>query len=229
MSRRFAPLGLATVLALVVSGCSVIDGWFGESADETVDEVIEVAPEGEVSPEIPTGTPETTDLAVPPCETIYSPELTQALLDQVRVGRGDTSGADYGFGTVDSDLVQVLKDVRRDLRISCTWYLPPTESVSVTSIAILAGDAETTVARILDASGAVREDIGGGVLWTLDETTSEVSADYSATEAHFLNEVPCPSSIPETRCAAWISTNYTFGEARLLTLDAATQLGVFED
>jgi len=229
VSRRLAPLGFATVLALALSGCSVIEDWLGGSLEEVIEEtVVEVAPEGSGSPDAQT-TPGAAELAVPPCETIYSPELTQALLDQVRVSRGDTSGADYGFGTVDPDLVQVIKNVRRDLRISCTWYLPPTESVSVTSIAILSGDVESTVARILDASGAVREEVGGGVLWTLDETTSDVSSDYVATEAHFLNEVPCPSSIPETRCAAWISTNYTFGQARLLTLDAATRLGVVED
>lgn len=218
----------ATVIALTLSGCSVIEDWLGAGEEEIVEEATTESVPAEEA-ETSETTPAQTGLAVPTCETIYSPELNQALLDQVRVSRGETSEGNFGYGTVNPELVSILKNVRRDLRISCTWYLPASESVSVTSIAIVSGDVESDVMRILGGIGATRETVGGGVMWTIDETTSDISTDYIATEAHFLNEVPCPASLAETSCAAWVSSNYAFGQARVLTLDAVTTLGVLED
>lgn len=226
---KLGSIAATTVIALTLAGCSVIEDWLGGAAQEIIEEAVteSVSPEG--SPATDSATPGQTGLAVPTCDAIYSQALNQALLDQVRVSRGETSEGNFGYGTVNPELVSLLKNVRRDLRISCTWYLPASESVSVTSVAIISGETESNVVRILAASGAAQENVGGGVMWTIDETTSDISTEYIATEAHFLNEVPCPSSLAETRCAAWVSTNYAFGQARVLTLDAVTQWGVLED
>lgn len=225
---KLGVVATTAVLALTLSGCSVIEDWLGTGEEEIIEETVteSVTPE---EAEATDAAPAQTGLAVPTCEEIYSAELNQALLDQVRVSRGETSEGNFGYGTVNPELVSILKNVRRDLRISCTWYLPASESVSVTSIAIVSGDVESDVTRILSGIGATREDAGGGVIFTIDETTSDISTDFIATEAHFLNEIPCPSSLAETTCAAWVSTNYAFGQASVLTLDAATTLGVLED
>jgi len=159
-------------------------------------------------------------LAVPGCDTLYSRELTAALVEQLRVNQGDTSEGAVGFGTTNSDLADLLSAVRFDLKISCTWYLPGSESVSVTSIAIVAGES---VLRILEATQSRN---GAGILWDLEKPASQESPDFIATEAHFLVDTPCPSSLAETTCAVWVSTNYTFGQAQTLTVDAATQMGI---
>ena len=65
---------------------------------------------------------------------MYSPELTATLLEELRTNVGDTSEGDFGYGTTNQELIPQLKNVRTDLRISCTWYLPASESVSVTSV-----------------------------------------------------------------------------------------------
>jgi len=223
--RRLQSLSLLTTAALVLTGCALFGGTEGEVEEDSVaSEATETetdageAPEGTTSGEI----------AVPTCDTIYSQAQTSALLGEVRVNIGETSEGDFGYGTTNRELVSVLKNVRRDLRISCTWYLPASESVSVTSVAIVSGDIETDVNRVLAASGATKEDLAGGVLWTFDSTSSNESPDFIATEAHFVTPVPCPSSLADTTCALWVSSNYAFGSARTLTLDAATQLGVLQ-
>jgi hypothetical protein len=79
-------------------------------------------------------------LTVPTCDTLYSADLTTQLLEELRSNFGDTSEGNVGYGTTNQDLVPLLTGVRNDLRISCTWYLPASESVSVTSVAIVSGD-----------------------------------------------------------------------------------------
>jgi hypothetical protein len=140
---------------------------------------------------------------------------------------GDTSEGDFGYGTTNPELVSLLKNVRSDLRISCTWYLPASESVSVTSLAVVIPEDAAAITAALGSTGATQQETGGGVLWLIDSTTSDESADFIATEAHFLASVPCPSSLAETSCTAWVSTNYAFGQAETLTLDAAKNLDVF--
>jgi len=222
--RRLSSLSLVATAALVLTGCALFGGTEGEVEEEilagetTTDQSAGENPEGTT----PSG------IAVPTCDTIYSQAQTSALLGEVRVNIGETSEGDFGYGTTNRELVSVLKNVRRDLRISCTWYLPASESVSVTSVAIVSGDIETDVNRVLAASGATKEDLAGGVLWTFDSTSSNESPDFIATEAHFVTPVPCPSSLADTTCALWVSSNYAFGSARTLTLDAATQLGVLQ-
>jgi hypothetical protein len=223
--RRLSSLSLLTTAALVLTGCALFGGTDGEVEEDSVaSEATETETDAGETPESTTSG----EIAVPTCDTIYSQALTTALLGEVRVNIGETSEGDFGYGTTNRDLVSVLKNVRRDLRISCTWYLPASESVSVTSVAIVSADIETDVNRVLAASGATREDLAGGVLWTLDSTSSNESPDFIATEAHFVTPVPCPSSLADTACALWVSSNYAFGSARTLTLDAATQLEVLQ-
>jgi len=166
-------------------------------------------------------------LTVPTCDTMYSADLTTTLPEELRTNVGDTSEGDFGYGTTNQELVPLLKAVRSDLRISCTWYLPASESVSVTSVAIVSGEVLGDVTAVLRTSGAGSAEAGGGTLYTFDSTTSGESFDYIATEAHFVVDVPCPASLAEETCGAWVSSNYAFGEAQPLTLDAARTLGVY--
>ena len=237
-ARVFAPFALASAVVLGLSGCSVLEDWgvlnSADSAaedaanpDATLESDTESTPdasgdgaEAEVADE---------GLSVPTCETLYSPELTATLLEELRTNVGDTSEGDFGYGTTNQELVPLLKNVRSDLRISCTWYLPASESVSVTSVAILSGDVAREVTGILRTSTAGSAEAGGGMLYTFDSTTSDESPDYIATEAHFVVDVPCPASVAEESCSAWVTTNYAFGKAQPLTLDAARTLGVYSD
>lgn len=237
-ARIVAPFALASAIVLGASGCSVLEDW---GVLNSADNASEDAPNADAEAGTDVGsTPDASDeeadaevvdegLSVPTCETMYSPELTATLLEELRTNVGDTSEGDFGYGTTNQELVPLLKNVRSDLRISCTWYLPASESVSVTSVAILSGDVAREVAGILRTSNAGRAEAGGGALYTFDSTTSDESPDYIATEAHFLVDVPCPASLAEESCGAWVTTNYAFGKAQPLTLDAARTLGVYTD
>ena len=239
MSRRtgvFAPFALASAVILGLSGCSVLEDWgILNSADSTTEESpsADEAPATETESSSETTTEETEEevvdegLSVPTCETMYSADLSTTLLEELRTNVGDTSEGDFGYGTTNQELIPLLKAVRSDLRISCTWYLPASESVSVTSVAIVSGEVLGDVTAVLRASGAGSAEAGGGTLYTFDSTTSDESLVYIATEAHFVVEVPCPASLAEETCGAWVSSNYAFGEAQPLTLDAARTLGVY--
>lgn len=239
MSRRtgvFAPFALASAVILGLSGCSVLEDWgILNSADSTTEESTsaEETPATETESSSETTTEETEEevvdegLSVPTCETMYSADLSTTLLEELRTNVGDTSEGDFGYGTTNQDLIPLLKAVRSDLRISCTWYLPASESVSVTSVAIVSGEVLGDVTAVLRASGAGSAEAGGGTLYTFDSTTSDESLDYIATEAHFVVDVPCPASLAEETCGAWVSSNYAFGEAQPLTLDAARTLGIY--
>ena len=229
--RTLVSLATITALSLTVSGCSVLErlgiGGTSDADIEVVDPTEEIDPTEPLTEE-PEETNGSGGLSVPTCETVYSPEQTATLLGEVRVSIGDTSEGDFGYGTTNRDLVAIVKNIRRDLRVSCTWYLPASESVSVTSVAIINSDLQSDITRTLGAAGATSEDLGEGMLWTIDAANSDESPDYVATEAHFLAPVPCPSSLADAGCAVWISSNYVFGNARNLTIDAATQLGVLK-
>ncbi|MEL0257109.1 MAG: hypothetical protein VW917_06035 [Pontimonas sp.] len=239
MSRRtgvFAPFALASAVILGLSGCSVLEDWgIFNSADSATDESAstEETPATETESSSETTAEETEEevvdegLSVPTCETMYSADLSTTLLEELRTNVGDTSEGDFGYGTTNQELIPLLKAVRSDLRISCTWYLPASESVSVTSVAIVSGEVLGDVTAVLRASGAGSAEAGGGTLYTFDSTTSDESLDYIATEAHFVVDVPCPASLAEETCGAWVSSNYAFGEAQPLTLDAARTLGVY--
>lgn len=218
-------IGVLVASATVLSGCSVLEDWGLVPAVESVVEdiaTVDEAAEGEDA----LG-PEDTGFVIPTCDQLFSAGQTAALVDQSRVNMGDTSEGDFGYGTTNPELVGLLKNVRSDLRISCTWYLPASESVSVTSVAVVIPEDAASITAALGSSGATQQETGGGVLWIIDSTTSDESADFIATEAHFLALVPCPSSLAETSCTAWVSSNYAFGQAETLTLDAAKNLDVF--
>lgn len=225
-AKTLMPIAVLVGSALGLTGCSVLQDWGLLPADEiVVDEAVTTdettAPaEGEDA-----GAPEDTGFVIPSCDALFSASQTSALTDQSRVNIGDTSEGDFGYGTTNPELVGLLKSIRSDLRISCTWYLPASESVSVTSVAVVIPEDAAAVTAALGAAGATEQETGGGVLWNIDSTTSDESADYIATESHFLVPVPCPSSLAETSCTAWFSTNYAFGQAETLTLDAAKNLG----
>lgn len=223
VARRVLPLGVVLSALVALSGCSVLEAvGIGQSVDAPLDDVdtAEVAPAEE-----PAETPaEATGFVLPTCDTLYSANQNSALVEQQRVNQGDTSDGNFGYGTTNLELVGLLKAVRGDLRVSCTWYLPASESASVTSLAIIAPDAESTVAGLLSEAGALESSVGGGTLWTIESAASE---DYIATEAHFMAPVACPASLAETTCIGWFSTIYSFGQAENLTVDAARNLGVY--
>lgn len=227
-AKRLMPLAALVSSAVLLSGCSVLEDWGVLPAVESVVEDI-ATPEGAAAPAAGEEglAPEDTGFVIPTCDELFSTGQTGAMIEQERVNMGDTSEGDYGYGTTNPELVGLLKNVRTDLRISCTWYLPASESVSVTSLAVVNPDEASAVSAALASLGAAQQETGGGVLWSIDSTTSDESSDYIATEAHFLASVPCPSSLAETSCTAWVSTNYAFGQAETLTLDAAKNLEVF--
>ena len=236
-ARVVAPFALASALVLGLSGCSVLEDWgvlnSADSAEEASDATGEADTEGTGGSE--TGQTEgqtggvDQGLTVPTCDTLYSADLTTQLLAELRTNVGDRSEGNVGYGTTNQDLVPLLTSVRSDLRISCTWYLPASESVSVTSVAIVSGEVLDDVAGVLQGVGAGSAEAGGGTLFTIDSATSDESPDYIATEAHFLVDVPCPASLAEDSCGAWVTTNYAFGPAQPLTLDAARTLGVYSN
>lgn len=227
-AKRLMPLSALVGSAVLLSGCSVLEDWGVLPAVESVVEDIATPDEGAAPTELEEAlTPEDTGFVIPTCDELFSAGQTGALIEQERVNMGDTSEGDYGYGTTNPELVGLLKNVRTDLRISCTWYLPASESGSVTSLAVVNPDEAAAVSAALESLGATQQETGGGVLWNIDSTTSDESADYIATEAHFLASVLCPSSLAETSCTAWVSTNYAFGQAETLTLDAAKNREVF--
>ena len=236
-ARFIAPFALASAVVLGLSGCSVLEDWGVLNSADSVEEAPDATGEAgtDATTEASTGEAEgptevvEEGLTVPTCDTLYSADLTAQLLEELRSNFGDTSEGNVGYGTTNQDLVPLLTGVRSDLRISCTWYLPASESVSVTSVAIVSGDVLDDVAAVLRGVGAGSAEAGGGTLFTIDQATSDESPDYIATEAHFLVDVPCPASLAEDSCGAWVTTNYAFGKAQPLTLDAARTLGVYRN
>ncbi len=226
-ARTLTPIAVILASAAVLSGCAVLEDWGVLSASESVVEEIAPAEETPAAEGGEAPVAEDTGFVVPACDALFSAAQTTALVDQSRVSMGDTSEGDFGYGTTNPELVSLLKNVRSDLRISCTWYLPASESVSVTSVAVVIPENVTAITAALASAGATEQETGGGVLWVIDSTTSDESADFIATEAHFLAAVPCPSSLAETSCTAWVSTNYAYGKAETLTLDAAKNVGAF--
>ena len=231
--RTPATAVLALLLAVGGSGCQALEslGIGGGASVAPADEPATDAPVTEDAPVAETDTAPVVEegLAVPACDALYSETLTTAFLAEERVSRGDTSEGDFGFGTTNLDLVSVLKNVRNDLRVSCTWYLPASESVSVTSVALISSDTRATIEETLIATGASKQESGGGTLFSIASTTSDISPDYIATETHFLTDIVCPSTLAESSCAAWVTSNYAFGKATPLTVDAAAQLGVYSN
>jgi hypothetical protein len=228
LGRKLLPISLLATTALVLSGCSVLEDWGLISPSG---EVVELTPESVPDPSADAGavptSPGTADggFVLPPCDTLYSSGQNTALIDAGMFPFGETSEGDFGYGTTNLDLVKILQGIRTDLRISCTWVLQAGESASVTTAAVITADVNRDVRGLLTSGGGSGEEIGGGFAWTVESPLSEVSPDVEATEVHYLASITCPASVADEECFLWVSTNYTFGNARILTLDAATNLG----
>ena len=227
-ANTLVSIGVLVASATVLSGCSLLEDWGLMPAAESVVEDIVIPDEPATPAEGDDAlVPEDTGFVIPGCDQLFSAAQVAALTDQARVNIGDTSEGDYAYGTTNPDLVGLLKNVRSDLRISCTWYLPASESVSVTSVAVITSDEASAVSAALVSAGATEQAAGSGIIRNVNPIPAGESEDYIATESHFLAPVPCPSSLAETSCTAWISSNYAFGQAEALTMDAAKNLGAF--
>lgn len=228
LGRTLFPLSLLSAAILVLPACSVLEEWGVLSPSASSSEISSEEPTTAAeAPDAVAPAPTEQGFVLPDCDALYSNSLNTALLGEVRVNFGDTSEGDFGYGTTQGDLIKILQNVRSDLRVSCTWVLQASESASVTSAAIITTELEGDVRRFLTGSGGTGQESGGGYIWSVDSPLSEVSPDIDATEVHYLADITCPASVTEQACVLWVSTNYSFGEARVLTLDAAQNMGAF--
>lgn len=227
--RRLAPrVVIAAALAgvLTLSSCSVIDQLVGATPEvEQVDVVDDVdsTDEAESVDAIPEEVAE--EDVVPGCDTMYSAGVLAAFSEQGRELIPQDPAAGYGWGSVNQDLVKILQDVRSDLKVSCTWYLPASESGSTTTVAIISSEFLPDIESALRADQGARESLGDGTLWKLDQTSSNISGDFDANETHYLVSTTCPASLAEPECTLWIASTYSFGSSERLTRDAAEVLG----
>jgi hypothetical protein len=222
-------------LALSLSACQALDslvGGLGDQGAETVDQTVETtdstvedAPAETTEAETAEVTPERGP--VPSCDAMYSDAQVVAFTEEGRVSEGDISADGYGYGTTNPDLVAVLAGVRNDLRISCTWYLPP-EFSSTTSMAILSTEAMAAVEGLLGEVADSQTALGGGQLWKLESSSSNISGEYIANESHYIVDTPCPSSLAETSCKLWVGSTNSAGSSEELTRDAATVFGALD-
>ena len=236
MSVSLITRGL-TLGALVFSltGCQAVTGLIGDLTGQNTDPAADVVVDDPATTETPAETE--TDAAaeepaapvvdqgpVPTCDTIYSDAQVVAFSEEGRVSEGDISADGYGYGTTNQDLVAVLAEARKDLRISCTWYLPP-EFSSTTSMAILSTANMAAVETILGEAADSSTTLGGGTLWKFDASSSNISGEFIANEAHFIASTPCPESLAETECSLWVASTNSAGSSEELTRDAATTFG----
>jgi hypothetical protein len=142
--------------------------------------------------------------AVPDCDDIYTPLLISTLVAEGRTPLGDTSTAvGGGWGTFDAGIETILSAIKD--RISCTWVLPTSESGSTTSVAVLDAASRTALVAAFAAGGFTASTTSSGDLFTLS-----VEADFlTYTESHLIT------------AEVWIGSVYAFGDADILTLDAA--------
>lgn len=232
MSRLAVSRALVVAsLAFTLTGCQVLDDLVGGTPEASVEESATDATEtasSDESAEATTPNEQTdasTQAAVPNCDTLYSDALEVAFGEEGRISEGDISADGYGYGTTNQDLIAILEGVRTDLRVSCTWYLPP-EFSSTTSMAILATEAMAEVQALLGEAADTQTALGGGELWKLESTSSNISGEFIANEAHFIANIPCPSSLAETDCSIWVASTNSAGSSEELTRDAARTFGV---
>lgn len=236
--RRLSGLVALVVASFTLSGCATVEGLFGD-VSALFGQEEQAATDPSDSPDTDTQSSEETEVAeqeaadtdapavvaaVPACADMYSADQRSAFESEGRQPEGDRSGEGYNYGTTNQDLIAVLEAVRDDLSVSCTWYLPP-EFGSTTTIAVVAtervGDVQTTLSGIADSETT----LGGGTIWTLDSSSSNISGEYIANEAHFIAPTPCPQSLAETECSVWITSTNSAGSSEELTRDAAAVFG----
>jgi hypothetical protein len=222
-------------LALSLSACQALDslvGGLGDQGAETVDQAADTTDTTAEDAPTETAEAETAEVTpergpVPSCDTMYSDAQVVAFTEEGRVSEGDISADGYGYGTTNPDLVTVLAGVRNDLRISCTWYLPP-EFSSTTSMAILSTEAMAAVEGLLGEVADSQTALGAGQLWKLESSSSNISGEFIANESHYIVDTPCPSSLAETSCKLWVGSTNSAGSSEELTRDAATVFGALD-
>ena len=237
--RRLSGFAAFVVAGFTLSGCATVEGLvgdvsalFGQDEQATTDtaETTETDSPSTGDTEVVEQEAAETDApavvaAVPACPDMYSAEQQSAFESEGRQPEGDRSGEGYNYGTTNQELIAVLEAVRDDLSVSCTWYLPP-EFGSTTTIAVTAtervADVQTTLSGVADSEVS----LGGGTLWTLDSSSSNISGEYIANEAHFIAPTECPQSLAETDCSVWITSTNSAGSSEELTRDAATVFGL---
>lgn len=227
ISRPLVGLALALTLGFTLSGCQALNGLLGvtEEPAAVVEQTGEGTTESTEAPAEDTTTPVAEQSPVPACDALYSEEQRTNFTEEGRELEGDISGSGYNYGTVDQDLIGLLEEVRDDLRVSCTWYLPASESASTTSVAIVASSLEPDITAALTAAGATSETLGEGTLWKIDQTSSNISEEFVANETHWVAPTTCPTSLAEPSCTLWIASNFSFGSSEALTRDVAEVLG----
>lgn len=240
-AQTLAPASLLVALALVLSGCQSVQGVLdslggaqssetSETTDGQSDSPDDSAGEGETdAPQVEESieeenTPPSVQAAVPSCSTLYSDAQVVAFEEEGRQSEGDISQDGYGYGTTNQDLIALLEGVRNDLRVSCTWYLPP-EFSSTTSVAILAADDMGAVEDILSPAANSQATLGAGSLWKIESSSSNISGEYTANETHFITSTECPESLAETNCSVWFASTNSSGSSEELTRDAAIGFG----
>lgn len=237
--RRSVAGALLLVASLTLSGCQVLDSLVGETPeDSTVDNTAtdsgseETATDDQTAqPEVEeqvedTSQPSPVESAVPTCPNMYSSAQQVAFEEEQRQPEGDVSGEGYGYGTTNQDLIALIESVRSDLRVSCTWFLPP-EFASTTTIAIVATASVADVEAVLSEASSESIALGGGMLWKLSDTVSN-SGEMIANEAHFITSTECPESYAETACSVWIASTNAAGSSEALTRDAAQVFGALD-
>jgi hypothetical protein len=238
LRRSVAPASIALGLGLVLSGCQSIQGVIDDvtgsgsttteqdadpnaEATETTEETTD-APQ--VEENIEEADPAVPVAAVPTCQEIYSDAQVVAFEEEGRQSEGDISQDGYGHGTTNQELIAILEGVRDDLRVSCTWYLPP-EFSSTTSISILSTEAMVGVEDILNVAADSQTTLGSGALWKLESSSSNISGEYIANEAHYIAPTECPTSLAQTNCSVWFTSTNSSGSSEELTRDAAAVFG----
>jgi len=146
-------------------------------------------------------------ITLPDCDNIYSPAMVAALESEGRTNEGDVSvPGGGGWGTADGEIEAILAAIPDS--VHCSWILPASESGSTTSIAVLDDTSRTALIAAFASGGFIASTAPGGDLYSI--TVEEEFITY--TESHLLT------------ADVWIGSEYAFGDASTLTLDAAAQL-----
>lgn len=208
IARATAPLLLAAALLLTACAGPDPDALPTNPEDPATSETPTEEPgTGESEPEEPAATEEPDPVALPTCETLYSPTLTEELVDEGRTSEGDTAAAGAGgWGSGDPTMVAALQGAAE--RVTCTWILPNSSSGSTTTVIRLdEGTSASLQTHLVDVAGFAEDAVGTATLYTLS-----VEGDFPYSEAHLFAE------------GLLIASEYFNGDAEVLTRDAASTL-----
>lgn len=210
IARAIAPLILVAALLLTACAGPDPDALPTNPEDPAATESPTEEPDdgdGSAEPEEPAATDEPVPVALPTCDTLYSPTLTDELTDEGRTSEGDTAAAGAGgWGSGDPTMVATLQGAAD--RVSCTWILPNSSSGSTTTVVRL--DEATSASlqtHLVDVAGFTEATVGTSTLYTLS-----VEGDFPYSEAHLFAE------------GLLIASEYFNGDAEVLTRGAASML-----